>query len=66
MVRALGFGGLIVGFLSISGKFRGSAWGIIAGSVTLLEQYSPFSYVGLVAGIVLGFLIFVRTGSSPR
>jgi hypothetical protein len=66
MVRAVGFAGLIAAFLSISGKFRGSAWGLIAGSIAILDEFSPLSYIALTGGIVIGFLVYVRTGSTPR
>jgi hypothetical protein len=66
MLRAFALSGMAGGFLLISPKFRGSVWEGVSTAVVGLEQYSPFSYVGLVAVILFGFLFFLRAASAPR
>ncbi len=66
MVRAVALTGMAGGFLAISPKLRDTVWGGISMAVGGLDRYSPFSYVGLAAVLVLGFLVYLRGSSAPH
>ena len=66
MVRALsllGFGGT---FLMISPNLRGILTGGIASAVGGQDQYSPWSYVGCAAGLLLALTLSMSRTSRPR
>ena len=56
----LGFGGL---FLMISPKLRDAALECIASGVDSIVKYSPWSYIGAVAGLLV-FATMSNYGSS--
>ncbi len=66
MVRAIALTSMAGLFLLISSELRASVWNGFATMVHGIEAYSPVSYVGLVAAIVIGFLFYVRTASVQR
>lgn len=66
MVRGIALTGMAGGFLALSPKLRYTVWDGFASVVGQLEQYSPFSYVGLAVLLLFGFLACLRASSAPR
>jgi hypothetical protein len=60
MISLLGMTG---GFLAISPSLRGTALNGLGRAVFVLDQYSPYSYIGLA--IVLG-VAAIMSLSNPR
>ena len=54
------------GFLAISPKFRETAWDGLSEMVGQLDRYSPFSYIGLGAVLIVGFIFLLKTSAAPR
>ena len=66
MVRAVALLSLAVGFLTISSKLRLTAWDGITMVVNHLEQYSPYSYVALAVGMLIGFMFLMTVSTAPK
>jgi len=66
MVRALSLVGLTGGFLAISPSLRDTVVVTVSQAATGLEEYSPYSYVGLGFAIFVGLLFYFSRGSAPR
>lgn len=66
MARALGLCGFTGGFLIISPSIRQTLLDTTASSWALVQQYSPYSYVGLVLLAFGGVALTLISGSSPR
>jgi hypothetical protein len=66
MARALGVFGFTGGFLMISPNLRQIVLDGFGSSLNLVQNYSPFSYVGIVV-VVFGLVsLTLVTGSRPR
>lgn len=66
MTRALGVFGFTGGFLIISPAMRQMVMDGVSGSLGLLQQYSPYSYLGVVLVVFGGVSLTLVSGSSPR
>jgi hypothetical protein len=66
MVRPVALLSLAVGFLAISPKLRLTAWDGINVVVNHLEQYSPYSYVALAVGMLIGFMFLMKASTAPK
>lgn len=66
MTRALGIFGFTGGFLLISPAMRQMVTDGVSGGLGLLQQYSPYSYVGVVLVVFGGVSLTLVSGSSPR
>ena len=66
MARALGIFGFTGGFLLISPNLRQAVLDGVSSSVGMLQQYSPYSYVGVVLAVFGGVSLFLMSGSKPR
>lgn len=66
MTRALGLCGFAGVFLLISPQLREAVVDRAGSSITLMHQYSPYSYVGLVLVILGGATVTLVSGSTPR
>ena len=66
MTRVLGIFGLGVGFLLISPALRNAAVDAVHGTLSLLAQYSPYSYAGVAVLAFGGITFTLVSGSSPR
>jgi len=53
-------------FLAISPKLRESLADGFSFASSGMDQYSPFSYIGLGIGLIAVFIMFLSRGSSPR
>jgi hypothetical protein len=66
MVRAVALTGLAFGFLGLSPNLRNSVWDGVTMATGALDAYSPVSYIALAGAMILGFLFFLRSASTPR
>jgi uncharacterized membrane protein YdcZ (DUF606 family) len=66
MFRILGMFGLGILFLVISPGLRGSLIGNFESLGNAMDQYSPFSYVGLVLVIACILMFGLYRASQPR
>jgi hypothetical protein len=58
--------GFTGGFLIISPQFRQTLMDAAASSLTFVQNYSPYSYVGIVLLAFGGVTVTLVSGSSPR
>lgn len=66
MARALGLFGFTGGFLIISPNLRQMVLDAFGNSLSFVQNYSPFSYVGIVV-VVFGLVtVTLVSGSRPR
>ncbi len=66
MARALGLCGFTGGFLIISPNLRETLLDALTRGFGLVQQYSPYSYVGLVLLAFGGVTVTLVSGSSAR
>ncbi|HEY1240002.1 MAG TPA: hypothetical protein VGF16_05570 [Bryobacteraceae bacterium] len=66
MARALGLFGFTGGFLFISPALRQTLVDVANTTVSLVHQYSPYSYVGIVLVAFGGVTLTLVSGSSVR
>jgi len=66
MTRALGLFGFTGGFLIISPSMRQTLMDAGSISLGLLQNYAPYSYVGLGILALGGVAMTLASGSSPR
>ena len=66
MVRAVCLIGMAGGFLVISPNLRDSVLDTFSQAATGLEDYSPYSYVGLGFAIFVGLLYYFSRGHAAR
>lgn len=66
MARALSLFGFTGGFIMISPHLRQMVMDGALGSWALVQQYSPFSYVGIVLLVFGGVSATLVSGSAPR
>ena len=61
-ISMFGFGGI---FLMISPTFRNSIMSGLNSGFTTMEMYSPYSYIGAAAGVIIAAGITLNRGSRP-
>ena len=66
MARALGVFGMTGGFLAISPQLRQTVTDGALNSMSLVQQYSPYSYIAVVLAVFGGVSLMLVSGSSPR
>jgi hypothetical protein len=66
MTRALGLFGFTGGFLAISPALRQTLMDVATTSFSVVRQYSPYSYAGLVLAAFGGITMVLVSGSSAR
>ena len=66
MARVLGVFGFTGGFLIISPNLRQVLTDGAGSSLAFVQQYSPYSYVGIVLLVFGGVSLTLVSGSSPR
>ena len=66
MARALGLFGFTGGFLIISPNLRQMLMDGAGNGMAWVQQYSPYSYVGIVLLVFGGVSLTLVSGSSPR
>ncbi len=66
MTRALGIFGFTGGFLVISPAMRQMVMDGVSGGLGMLQQYSPYSYIGVVLLVFGGVSLTLVSGSSLR
>jgi hypothetical protein len=66
MVRAFGLLGLGAAFLMISPKLRDGLLSLLAQGEASLIRNSPYSYVGVGAGIICLMVFAMYRGAQPR
>ena len=66
MARALGLFGFTGGFLIISPQLRQTLMDAASGSLMFVQNYSPYSYVGIVLLAFGGVTVTLVSGSSSR
>jgi len=66
MARALGLCGMTGGFLMISPNLRQTLIDLTNNGLAMVQQYSPYSYIGVVLVVFGGVSITLITGSNPR
>ncbi len=66
MVRAFSLLAMGGGFLYFSPPFRLSVFDVVRSGVRVLDNASPYSYIGLGVCLVICFLLSVSRGSGLR
>jgi hypothetical protein len=66
MARALGIFGFTGGFLVISPALRQTLVEASSSGLAFIHNYSPYSYIGLVAVGMGAVALTLVSGSSPR
>ena len=66
LLRVLSMFGLALIFLLISPTLRLRISDGLTLCGTQMELYAPYSYAGLVAAIILGFIISLNRGTQPQ
>jgi len=66
MARVLGLCGFTGGFLMISPNLRQTLMDSAAYSVSFVQHYSPYSYIGIVLLVFGGVTVTLVSGSTPR
>jgi hypothetical protein len=66
MARALGLFGFTGGFLVISPELRHALADLANSGLLFVQNYSPYSYVGIALLAFGGVTVTLASGSNPR